>query len=88
MRRNIQNWFLCGLTLAGVLSLAGVTFALARAAVLAGDAFGTLSVFLFATLAGGVCYLFKRDARGWRRPHGAAYCFLSKERKARIDDVL
>lgn len=89
MRRNIHNWFLCGLSLAGVLSLAAVTFALARAAVLAGDAFGTVSVFLAATLAGGVCWLFKRDPRPDRRGRaGAAYCFISKERKARIEDVL
>ena len=85
MRRNVQNWFLCGLVFGCAIGLAVLTAAAAHAAVMASGDFRAYPVFITAILIGGVCWLFKRDGHGDRRPT-SNYCFISKERKARIEE--
>ena len=87
MRRNVQHWFLCGIFIGATLALGVVAAAAAQAIVAASGDLRAYPAFLFAILIGGVCWLFKRDGLPHRRPT-SRYCFISKERKARIEDVL
>jgi hypothetical protein len=86
-RRNVLNWFLCGLVFGSAIGLAVLTAVAAHAAVMAAGDFRAYPVFLTAIVIGGACYLFKRDGHPHRRPT-SNYCFISRERKARIEDLL
>jgi hypothetical protein len=88
LRRNIQHWFLCGLLVGAMI---GLTVAMAYGAVVlaAGADFRAYPAIVTAVVFGGSCWLFKRDGQG----HGlrrvrSEYCFISKERKARIEDLV
>ena len=87
LRRNVHNWFLCGVVLGCAIGLVSLTVWAAHEAALASSDFRAYPVFLTAIVIGGACYLFKRDGHPLRRA-AAGYCFISKERKARIEDVL
>ena len=87
MRRNVQNWLLCGLVFGAAIGLAALTAAAAHAAVMASGDFRAYPVFITAILIGGVCWLFKRDGHPARRAT-SSYCYISKERKARIEDLV
>ena len=86
MRRNVQNWFLCGLVFGAAIGLAVLTAAAAHAALIGSGSFRAYPVFIMAILGGGVCWLFKRDGHPVRRA-ASGYCFISRERKARIEDL-
>ena len=84
LRRNVQHWFLCGLFLGVMVGLTlGIVYG---AVVVANSDFRAYSAMLTATVAGGACYLLKRDGPTLRRVR-SQYCFISKERKARIEDL-
>ncbi len=87
MRRNVQNWFLCGVLLGAATGLVALTVWAASAAVVASSDFRAYPVFITAIVIGGACYLFKRDGHPLRRRYASGYCFISKERKARIEDL-
>jgi hypothetical protein len=86
MRRNVQNWFLCGIVFGAALALTVLAAAVGRAMVVAAGDFHSYPVFVMAVVVGGCCWLLKRDGHGLRRP-ASRYCFISKERKARIEDL-
>ena len=86
-RRNVQNWFLCGVVLGCAIGLVSLTVWAAHEAVLASNDFRAYPVFITTIVIGGACYLFKREVHPLRRP-AAGYCFISKERKARIEDLV
>ena len=86
-RRNVLNWFLCGLVFGSAIALAVLTAAAAHAAVMAAGDFRAYPVFLLAIVIGGACYLLKRDGHPARRTT-STYCFISRERKARIEDLV
>ena len=85
-RRNVLNWFLCGLVFGSAIGLAVLTAVAAHAAVMASGDFRAYPVFITAIVIGGACYLLKRDSHPARRP-ASGYCFISRERKARIEDL-
>ena len=87
LRRNVQHWFLCGLFLGVMIGLAlGVAYG---AVIVANLDFRAYPALLTAIVCGGACYLLKRDGHTFRgEGAGARYCFISKERKARIEDLL
>ena len=87
MRRNVLNWFLCGLVFGGAIGLVVLTAAAAHAAVAASGDFRAYPVFLTAMVIGGTCWLFKRDGYPIRRRYASGYCFISRERKARVEQV-
>jgi hypothetical protein len=86
-RRNVQHWFLCGLIVGAMIGLTvGITYGVI--VVAAGVDFRAYPALLTAVIFGGSCWLLKRDNQG----HGlrrvrSEYCFISKERKARIEDL-
>ena len=85
LRRNVQHWFLCGLFIGVML---GLTVGIAYGAVIiANSDFRAYPALLTAIVVGGACYLMKRDGHTFRRVR-SQYCFISKERKARIEDVM
>jgi hypothetical protein len=87
MRRNVQNWFLCGLIFGAAIGLASFTVWLAHEAVLASGDVRTVPVLITAIIIGGACYLLKRDGHPVRRA-ASGYCFISRERKARVEDLV
>ena len=87
MRRNVQNWFLCGIVFGAALGLVVLTAWAAHAAVVASGDLRAYPVFVTAIVIGGACYLLKRDGHPIRRAT-SGYCFISKERKARIEDLI
>ena len=87
MRRNVVNWFLCGLVFGSALGLTALAVCVGLALIEAGADVRVYPLFVMAILAGGVCWLFKRDGHALRR-HAPTYCFISRERKARIEHVL
>ena len=87
MRRNVVNWFLCGIVFGCALGLTVLAAAVGRAMVVAAGDFQSYPVFVMAIVVGGCCWLVKRDGNGLRRP-ASRYCFISKERKARIEDLV
>jgi len=86
IRRNVLNWFLCGLVFGCAIGLVVLTAAAAHAVVMASGDFRAYPVFLTAIVIGGACWLFKRDGHPLRRP-ASGYCFISRERKARVEDL-
>jgi hypothetical protein len=86
-RRNVQHWFLCGLILGGMIGLTvGITYGVIIVA--AGTDFRAYSALISAVIFGGACWLLKRDGHTGLRRMRPQYCFISKERKARIEDLV
>lgn len=87
MRRNVLNWFLCGLAIGLTLALSLLAAVAARTMLAAAGDFHAYPVLIAAVVVGGACWLFKRDGQFPHRP-ASRYCYISKERKARIENVL
>lgn len=87
MRRSVLNWFLCGLAIGSALGLTLLAAFVAQSVVAAAGDFHAYPVLIAAAVIGGVCWLFKRDGHWPHRP-ASRYCYISKERKARIEDLV
>ena len=88
LRRNVHNWFLCGVLLGAAIGCVSLTVWAAHASVLAASDFRAYPVFVLAIVVGGAGYLLKRDGHPLRRRYASGYCFISKERKARVEDLV